>query len=1305
MSPTTSISDFLMCAIDSVGTKLPWIPCNDNGTDNYLDDYNTINVVVYFTGEPLPTTGDLEITGPRMIGPHSVDVGTLVGLDSFIFDSVTFRCDSVVAHPYAITAAFTDAPSCSVTNDSAGLWWPPGPITSDSYQLFISKQCSVCTPPDGFDPPTAQVPNCWPEESPNTSPCEDSANYGPDPDFPEHTPIKYIKVVLHIFQKENGPPENYDTSHMDIIRSWFTHPDGTNKQWTTGLCPDPGITPVMTDARLRVVNTGTEGYDVFFHKDNDGWMGWPVGGFNKTTYVTNPDSNVVGSEYYWALKDTNILHAHHVFIAHNWGGQRAGGYTFIGSESCNGSSIDNSPTSLIYGSYVNFLELEDDPTQNDTAALGQQVLGEIYHLLGVDHTSPLQAHFLHSDHINSGDGCYDTPLGIDGQTLTGCQISTRCALSQCQIGRMHRFMEKNSPGFERFPTGELDSLGRPIYSRTERNCNLTDADIVIPAGTDVIWTGPRSLRSNVVVKSGAKLTITCDIGMPQGGHFTVEPGAKLTIDGAKIYNNCDGDFWQGIEVQGTPGNNQLPYTSNGQGFLNMLEGSTLQRAELPISVKGGGLARAFSSDFFNCGELYFSPYKPNNFSIFSNCNFTRDSGFDLGEWPDQVQLEEVNRVVFAGCNFNTVYGSGQPNGAAILGWGSSFNVGDCTFEGFRIGVWGFSWWDNLTGSFYVRKCTFKDNRIAIASWGSDNVIVQDNKISGIGNHPEQGTHRGLTLWNCTGYTVTDNTFEGIGSGVSNHVGIWSRNTGSEYNEIKENKFDDLFMANLAEENNSGALIQGGLHYLCNENLIENTHDFLVRDGGISVHQGGDLDAAGNIFSHFNTTVGDFYNLSPDEIKYYHLPVDGHRPLYYEGIGPIEVSDISDNCSAVTDIPIPDTIRHDSPPQDSLVLPPQDKTQMAGLYDSAKKSLDSLYLVYSSLLNGGKMEDSLVMKVLDAKSSDAVALELELAGYSPYLSRPVLEAVATRGDILTDASIENILSGNPDELGGAGLQAYLYDELDTALVDSILLHQGQSTARTTMEASLTGYNMDAYRAAKRIIVSILADSTGLDTAGYRLWLSNKGSVESAYQKAGTYIMARDFSTAKLFRDSIPDLYSLDSAGLAEHGHFVNLTELVMNAMQADIYYADYTPSRVSQVQAIADSSNGVAGTMAQGLLNVFYGYSYLSDPAPLQHAPSERAVYPLQDHTGTVSGLYRPLKALPNPATDKVVFQYDLGEGNGNGRIEVFDVNGKMVRTFDINGQKGRFEWDTAPFARGIYYCRTNTLSGSSVPLKLVLLNQ
>ena len=257
----------------------------------------------------------------------------------------------------------------------------------------------------------------------------------------------------------------------------------------------------------------------------------------------------------------------------------------------------------------------------------------------------------------------------------------------------------------------------------------------------------------------------------------------------------------------------------------------------------------------------------------------------------------------------------------------------------------------------------------------------------------------------------------------------------------------------------------------------------------------------------------------------------------------------------------------------------------------------------------------------------------------------------------------------------------------------------------MEAGLTGYNMDKYRAAKRIIISVLADSTGPDNSKYRLWLSKKGSVESAYHEAGTYIMTGDYGTARKVRDSIPNNFSLDSNDMIEHNHFVTLTELVIGAMEGGRHYTAYGPSLVAQVQAVADNSSGIAGTMSQGLLNVFYGYEYMSDPKPVPLPPSELRSPPVQGNASSADESYQPLKAFPNPATDRVLFQYDLGEGNISGKVEVFDVNGQLVRSFNVIGQKGKIEWDTAPYDRGIYYCRTSGMPKNSVPLRLVLLKQ
>ncbi|MBK8563325.1 MAG: hypothetical protein IPN76_08245 [Saprospiraceae bacterium] len=80
-------------------------------------------------------------------------------------------------------------------------------------------------------------PACWPSETPTN--CSSNLGYAPDPFVPEHTPIKYIKVVLHVFHKEDTAnlgqymvhptnPDNFTADHKDYLKSWFTHSDGIN---------------------------------------------------------------------------------------------------------------------------------------------------------------------------------------------------------------------------------------------------------------------------------------------------------------------------------------------------------------------------------------------------------------------------------------------------------------------------------------------------------------------------------------------------------------------------------------------------------------------------------------------------------------------------------------------------------------------------------------------------------------------------------------------------------------------------------------------------------------------------------------------------------------------------------------------------------------------------------------------------------------------------------------------------------------------------------------------------------------------
>ncbi|NBC08280.1 MAG: hypothetical protein GVY26_13895, partial [Bacteroidetes bacterium] len=206
---------------------------------------------------------------------------------------------------------------------------------------------------------------------------------------------------------------------------------------------------------------------------------------------------------------------------------------------------------------------------------GEGMLGEIFHVLSLDHLSPLQAHKRHPEGV---DGCLDTPLRSQYNRLD-CSYETRCALTECQIGRMQHFFADLKPSFERFPDGQGGfTMARPA-------CQPVEDDMVIPAGAVINWSGNRELRSGVVVQAGSRLSITCEIGLPAGAQILVEPGGELIVDGARLYTPCPDAPWAGITVAGR---------------LSIQPGSVLENAKRIQSVADGQI-NAQNSRFDNCG--------------------------------------------------------------------------------------------------------------------------------------------------------------------------------------------------------------------------------------------------------------------------------------------------------------------------------------------------------------------------------------------------------------------------------------------------------------------------------------------------------------------------------------------------------------------------------------------------------------------------------------------------------------------------------------------------------------------------------
>lgn len=1289
-----------ICQIDTIVLEDRSL-CKGFETLDHTDDYFWIDVSVWFTDRPV--TGNLEISHPDIIGGiTSIPVSIIGAVDSFRFDSIVFQA-TPAAQDIDLTATFTSTLNCTLTQDS---------ITS------TRKQCSVC---DG-DLFKSSYPNCWPKQN-LLDPCTQSINHAPHPDYPELTPIRYIKTIVHVFQREYPDvdslgkwiphptdPMNFTIDDTLLLRSWFEGAGGAN-DFLQNLCDDPTDgSPHMRDARIRFLNKAEVGVDLFFHPDNRAW-GTGKGGCGddhsqnnysgaRSRYVTNVSTT---NPYYNELTSSDVQNAYHVFVTggtwvpNNLIGHPdipdsldciylcgSGGTSDMG---CTGVHPPNRPTAYIAGSYGAWLAsqgLYDNCTYDGTSAgLGKSIMGEIFHVLSVDHISPLQNHINHNNGGGVGhiDGCADTPAGSIYNQLD-CHHQTRCALTECQIGRMHHFFEQLKPAIERFPDGEGGFTSTPDY------CKVTIPDIVIPNGANIVWNGPRTLRTNVIVQDGASLTINCDVGVPTEAGFTVQRGGRLIIDGARIFNNCESEFWRGITVEGTD-NPQFPLNSNGQGLLYIKPGSTIENAA-NVEVDKGALLFAQAADFINCGAVLLTDYDKYSFSRLMGCKFIRDTAFyHYGYWPSQVGLHNVNRMLVSGCDFETVFDpTSINNGVAIQAFSSNFEVRSTSISNFYVGIEGSPWLTNPTGVFSIKQCTLSNNNTAIANHACNNVEIQDNLIQGIGDHIASNSHTGLLLENCTGFEVHDNKFYGGSSNPTNRYGIIATNTGAESNQIELNKFRDLYAANQAEGTNNDPLQPfTGLQYFCNENETGNSFDFLIMDDGIASSQGGLNLSTGNSFSYYNTTDGDFRNVSDVNIDYFHLNTSGQVPMNFYNIAPFQINTSNDCLDDDHDYPI-----------NLLEL-----EVLLGHLFGVKEDYRTLLNLYLSLLNGGINESTLVNVINGTNAGGAAGLLQQLVTASPYLTTEVLKTFALRGDIFTEQQISTALIANPDILRNPSFQEWLYTQFSSTFVNNLLQHQGQQTARTNMEAELAGYLSGFHLSANQLIKHELSDTLGLDYTSYRSWLLEKDNPVATYERANSYLMQGNITRATEVRDSIPLLYDLTSAQTQEHDYYEDLSDIAIAAIQSSTHYKEFAPATVQALEVIANGSKGTAGVTAQQILNLFYGYNYQFTPQLLSPGQALNTLTPPANKP-KAARKYQPLNLVPNPAKDRVAIHYNFREEGEVATLTIYDLHGRLVEQFPLVGKSGNMELDVAHFERGIYYCIIERAGSEYQTTKLVLID-
>ncbi|MGH1334731.1 MAG: T9SS type A sorting domain-containing protein [Aureispira sp.] len=400
--------------------------------------------------------------------------------------------------------------------------------------------------------------------------------------------------------------------------------------------------------------------------------------------------------------------------------------------------------------------------------------------------------------------------------------------------------------------------------------------------TNETWSANKHLARDLRIKAGASLHLqNMTLNMPKGGLIVVEPGGQLLVDSSTITNLC-GQTWQGIEVWGNTSLEQHPNTNQGELLVINSKIEHAKEAVSPWQVGNfprpdgtggtGGIVRAINSTFSNnWRSVGFMRYQsPSSTypeaSNFINCTFTVDEENRQG-FLGHVSAWDVAQLSFEGCVFqdNRLQKKGDAFGIYSLSASvqltaqppSPFNIRfkRNTFEGLARAIELGS--DPTRFSSVVDQCDFDANSRGVIVRADAGVkIIRNNfELGGYNNTPEYG----IGLLRQGDFIVQQNTFtkSAQAAGLDVSIGLWVEDTKSGYNQIRNNSFVGIPLANLVHGDNGEDpnFFGSGLQYLCNGHTA-NAYDITLNQSGqliigssIAPNQGENLQPAKNSFSY------------------------------------------------------------------------------------------------------------------------------------------------------------------------------------------------------------------------------------------------------------------------------------------------------------------------------------------------------------------------------------------------------------------------------------------------------------------------
>ncbi|MCB0758337.1 MAG: S8 family peptidase [Flavobacteriales bacterium] len=226
-----------------------------------------------------------------------------------------------------------------------------------------------------------------------------------------------------------------------------------------------------------------------------------------------------------------------------------------------------------------------------------------------------------------------------------------------------------------------------------------------PIASSQTWNDNYFIKDDLVVTTGAVLTITGKLRFSDGAKLIIQQGAKVVVDGGILTKaqGCHNSFWPGIEVWGTTTQHQEPANHPSyQGLLVLKNGAVIEHAltgfinwkpddwnSLGGVLQVQGTLDDVGGTFHNCqiGAEFmeyhnFYPSSPshaekNDNSYFRHAAFIVDDDYrGNDDFDSHVRMWMVKGISFQQCDFINAQTTNASDLSEPLGWGIySFDAG------------------------------------------------------------------------------------------------------------------------------------------------------------------------------------------------------------------------------------------------------------------------------------------------------------------------------------------------------------------------------------------------------------------------------------------------------------------------------------------------------------------------------------------------------------------------------------------------------------------------------------------------------